>query len=183
MHKILFAASEAHPLIKTGGLGDIAGSLPNALSELGQDVRLVLPAYREALVNVEGFKVITHLHCADTAVRILESQIPGNRVPVWLVDAPHYFDRPGGPYADPAGRDWPDNAARFTLFARAVTELSVGRAGLNWQPDLVHCNDWQTGLIPALLASETQRPATVFTIHNLAYQGLFSREIFDLLDL
>jgi len=183
MHKILFAASEAHPLIKTGGLGDVAGSLPIALSELGQDVRLVLPAYREALAQIEGFQVIAAFQCADTAVRILESQLPGSPVPVWLVDAPHYFDRPGGPYLGPDGRDWPDNAARFAVFARAVTALALGRAGLAWLPDLVHCNDWQTGLIPALLSLESSRPATVFTLHNLAYQGLFSREIFELLGL
>ena len=183
MHKILFAASEAHPLIKTGGLADVAGSLPIALSELGQDVRLVLPAYREALARIEGFSVIATIQCADTAVRILESQLPGSPVPVWLVDAPHYFDRPGGPYLGPDGRDWPDNAARFALFGRVVADLALGRVGLAWQPDLVHCNDWQTGLIPALLALEPSRPATVFTLHNLAYQGLFAREIFKLLDL
>ncbi len=183
MHKILFAASEAHPLIKTGGLGDVAGSLPVALSQLGEDVRLVLPAYREALAHVEGFKVIASIRCAGDAVRILESQLPGSPVIVWLVDAPQHFDRPGGPYADPDGRDWPDNAARFALFARAVIALALGRAGLAWQPNLVHCNDWQTGLIPALLAHEDSRPATVFTLHNLAYQGLFAREIFELLDL
>lgn len=183
MHKILFAASEAHPLIKTGGLGDVAGSLPIALSELGQDVRLVLPAYRESLARVEGFKVITAFQCAGTAVRILESQLPGSPVPVWLVDAPQYFDRPGGPYLGPDGRDWPDNAARFALFARVVADLALGRAGLAWQPDLMHCNDWQTGLVPALLALESRRPATVFTLHNLAYQGLFAREVFDSLDL
>ena len=183
MHKILFAASEAHPLIKTGGLADVAGSLPIALSELGQDVRLVLPAYREALARVEGSQVIANIQYAGNAVRVVESQLPGSAVPVWLVDAPEYFDRPGGPYLGPDGRDWPDNAARFTLFARVVADLALGRAGLAWQPDVVHCNDWQTGLVPALLALESRRPATVFTLHNLAYQGLFAREVFASLDL
>ena len=69
---------------------------------------------------------------------------------------------------------WPDNAARFALFARAVCAVAMNQAGLDWKPDLVHCNDWQTGLVPALLTLEEERPTTVFTIHNLAYQGLFS---------
>ena len=102
---------------------------------------------------------------------------------LYLIDAPEYFDRSGGPYSTPEGKDWPDNAARFALFAQAVCALAMNQAGLDWKPDLVHCNDWQTGLVPALLSRQTERPATVFTIHNLAYQGLFDFTTFNALQL
>lgn len=184
MPKVLFAVSEAHPLIKTGGLADFAGSLPVALQELRHDVRLVLPAYRPVLVQARAWREVARLELpGHQAARILEGAQPGTRVTCWLVDAPELFDRPGGPYSDANGHDWPDNAARFTLFARAVVQLALDEAGLNWRADIVHCNDWQTGLVPALLSCEAQRPATLFTIHNLAYQGLFPAEQFQTLEL
>ncbi len=174
---ILFASSEAHPLIKTGGLADVSGSLPRTLKNSRQEVRLIMPAYPQAIAAAGALQCVAELTLpvARTPVRILLGRLPNSRVRLYLVDAPEYFDRPGGPYGEPGGTDWPDNAARFALFARAVCELAMDRAGLNWRPDLVHCNDWQTGLVPALLASEAQRPATLFTIHNLSYQGLFDR--------
>lgn len=183
--KILFATSEVHPLIKTGGLADVSGSLPTALKRLRNDVRIILPAYRQALDQVGKTKVAATLRlpvCPDP-VRILEGRLPSSTVPVYLVDAPSYFDRPGPPYSDPNGHDWPDNGARFAAFCRAVVELAQDRAGLHWQPSIVHCNDWQSGLAPAFLARETPRPATIFTIHNLAYQGIFSRDVFAALQL
>lgn len=175
MSKILFCTSEAHPLIKTGGLGDVSASLPPALAELGEDVRIILPAYRQLMervgdsVSVARLSIIGALH----EVEILEAHFSDTGLPLWLVSAPEYFDRDGGPYSAPDGHDWIDNPQRFALFARAVVELAMDRAGLGWKADLVHCNDWQTGLVPALLSLETKKPATVFTIHNLAYQGLF----------
>ncbi|HHC73268.1 MAG TPA: glycogen synthase GlgA [Thiotrichales bacterium] len=183
--KILFATSEALPLIKTGGLADVSGSLPPALRALGAEVRLILPAYRgmamaaDAREVVSAFPVEEH----DMEVRLLEGHLGESGIPVWLVDAPSLFDRPGGPYADPKGRDWPDNAGRFALFARAICAVALDHAWLDWKPDVVHTNDWQTGLVPALLAGADQRPATLFTIHNLAYQGLFPGETFTQLHL
>lgn len=173
-NKILFIASEAHPLIKTGGLGDVAGALPVALHGLDQDVRLLLPAYREAMRRIEDLEVASLLLQDDPdPVRILSGTLPGSTVPVWLVDSPRHFDRAGNPYVGPDGRDWPDNAERFAAFARSAVAIALNRAGLDWQPDIAHCNDWQTGLVPALLSLHAPRPATVFTVHNLAYQGLF----------
>ncbi|MEQ6341082.1 MAG: glycogen synthase GlgA [Gammaproteobacteria bacterium] len=173
-HKILFAASEAHPLMKTGGLADVAGSLPVALKSLRQDVRLIIPAYRDVLARAGKLTLVNPVLAGFAEpVRILEGKLPGSTLKVWLVDAPAWFDRPGNPYLGPDGKDWPDNAQRFALFARAVAAVARNQAGLDWQPDVVHCNDWQCGLIPALLAQDATRPATVFTIHNLAYQGLF----------
>ena len=183
--KILFAASEAHPLIKTGGLGDVAGSLPQELKRLRHDVRLILPGYRAVMAGAGQLTLVRELQLpgADAPVRLLQGFLPDSKAVLYIVDSPSHFDRPGGPYAGPDGKDWPDNAARFALFCRAVTEIAQGRAGIDWRPQLVHCHDWQTGLIPALLALEPQRPSTVFTIHNLAYQGLFDWNTFAALHL
>jgi starch synthase len=182
---ILFAASEAHPLVKTGGLADVAGSLPRAIKNSQQDIRLILPAYPAAIANAGELKPVAGLELpgATAPVRLLQGWLPHTRVRLYLVDAPEHFDRPGGPYSSPQGGDWPDNAERFALFARAVCSVAMDRAGLQWQPGIVHCNDWQTGLVPALLSMEKQRPATLFTVHNLAYQGLFDRDRFQALQL
>ncbi len=181
--KILFASSEAYPLIKTGGLGDVSGCLPPAIKALKQDIRLVLPAYQTVLQHQGRLTTVAQFTLPLGRVRILERQLPGSRVKVWLVDCPPFFDRPGNPYQGPNGLPWPDNAERFALFCHAVCALALNQADLHWQPDLVHCNDWQTGLVPALLSRHKKRPATLFTIHNLAYQGLFPEATFPALDL
>ncbi|HEC16345.1 MAG TPA: glycogen synthase GlgA [Sedimenticola sp.] len=182
--KILFAASEAQPLIKTGGLADVAGSLPPALRRLNHDVRLILPAYPEAVEKAIPLKTLATLHLPDhhEPVRLLSGTLSGH-LPLYLVDAPSLFERVGNPYTGPDGNDWPDNAQRFALFCRAIASVALNQAGLDWQPDLVHCNDWQTGLVPALIHSEGNRPATLFTIHNMAYQGIFDHAIFRKLQL
>ena len=178
--RILFATSEAYPLIKTGGLADVSGSLPRALLSLGHDVRVLLPGYTDALVNARaaGIKKISELTLDGYTVNVLESRLPGSRVKSWLLDCPALFDRAGNPYLDENGQPFPDNDRRFLILSRAAAELACDRGGCDWLPDILHCNDWQTALAPALLSAETQRPATVFTIHNLAYQGLFSYDAF-----
>ncbi len=183
--KVLFVSGEAHPLVKTGGLGDVSGALPVALEAQRNSVRLVIPAYRSALAKAGDVKEVARLDLpgAPAPVRILEGRLPGHKLPLWLVDSPSHFDRDGGPYQAPDGGDWGDNPERFTLFARAVVELACDRAGLGWAAEVVHCNDWQTGLVPPLLSLESPRPATLFTIHNLAYQGVFDRATFDRLGL
>ena len=185
IHKILFVTSEAHPLIKTGGLADVSGSLPAALKTLRRDIRILMPAYKSARARIGRHTRKAQLKAPGFPddIAVLEGHLPGTRIPVWLVDSPRHFDRDGGPYADSQGRDWPDNAERFTVFNRIAELLALNQAGLDWQPDIVHCNDWQSGLTPALLARSTPRPATVFTIHNLAYQGLFNWETFQGLHL
>lgn len=176
--RILFAASEAYPLIKTGGLGDVAGSLPRALAGLKQDVKLILPAYADVLNRAGRLKTVGEFPLRHYHVRLLAGTLPGSRVPSYLVDCPELFNRPGNPYLGTDGHPWPDNALRYTLFAEVVVQVANNQLGLNWQPDLVHCHDWQTGLIPALLSRQANRPGTVFTIHNLAYQGLFPYQTF-----
>ncbi len=173
MKKILFVTSEAHPLIKTGGLADVSSSLPKALAELGQDVRLILPNYGALNLNNQvnfcsEFTVGTH------TIRLLETKLPDSSVLVWLIDCPEYFGMAGNPYVDGFGHSYANNAERFALFCRAAIEVAMNRVEIDWKADIVHCNDWQTGLIPALLSMEYECPQTVFTIHNMAYQGLFS---------
>lgn len=183
-YRILFCASEAYPLIKTGGLADVAGSLPRALHNMKHDVRLVLPAYQSVLAGLKSRPQLRYqTRVGDYAVGIMQTTLPGTRVPVWLVDCPALFDRPGNPYHDEQGQPWPDNAQRFALFNQVIVRLANNQFGMDWQPQVVHCNDWQTGLVPALLSEQAQRPATVFTIHNLAYQGMFDRAAFELLQL
>lgn len=172
MKKILFVTSEAHPLIKTGGLADVSGSLPKALAELGEDVRIIMPNYQSIKTN-EDIRYLSTVHVNNYAVNILETRLPDANVIVWLVDCPEYFNYPGNPYVDEHGKPWANNAERFALFCRVTVEVAMNRSWLDWKPDIVHCNDWQSGLVPALLSLEYSRPATVFTIHNMAYQGIF----------
>ncbi len=183
MSKILYLSSEAFPLIKTGGLADVAGSLPVELKKAGESVRLVLPAYPAVKKHSGKMKIIATHSYYNLPVTILESRLPGSTVKTWLVDCPAVFDRPGGPYADEHGIAWDDNALRFTVFCHAAVDIALNRLGLGWQPDVVHCNDWQTGLVPALLSLHKHRPASIFSIHNLAYQGNFSAQTFSDLHL
>lgn len=172
MKKILFVTSEAHPLIKTGGLADVSGSLPKALVELGEDVRIIMPNY-QAIKTTEEVRYLSTVYVNNYAVNLLETRLPGAGVIVWLVDCPEFFNFPGNPYVDEHGKPWANSAERFALFCRVTVEVAMNRSWLDWKPDIVHCNDWQSGLVPALLSLEYSRPATVFTIHNMAYQGIF----------
>ncbi len=183
--RVLVASSEAHPLIKTGGLADVAGSLPIALHDLGHDARLIMPGYPRAARQLRESSALCEVAItgAKGAVSIIEGRLPDHEVPVYLIDAPEYFCREGNPYTDLSGRDWGDNAERFLLFSRVVAQLAAGLPALGWRPDVLHANDWQTALAPALLHGVPERPATVFTIHNLAYQGLFDRATFDRIGL
>jgi starch synthase len=178
--RICFCASEAVPFAKTGGLADVAGALPAALASLpgaGCDVRIVLPAYRSIDRAKFGFRPIGRTAVpvggAQTEVEFLEGRLPDAPVPVYLVAHEPSFGR-AALYGE-GGRDYEDNLERFTVFGRGVLALP-GQIG--WSPDVVHCQDWQTGLVPAWLREEPRPPglhgaATLFTIHNLAYQGLF----------
>lgn len=185
MQKILFATSEAYPLIKTGGLADVAASLPRALLKLGQDVKILLPAYASVLEKAAeaGIKEIAKLEIEGYSVSLKQTRLPGTRVIVWLVDIPELFERTGNPYCGPDGNDWYDNHKRFYIFAKVAESIALNQVNLDWQPTVVHCNDWQTALIPALLSLHPNHPATVFTIHNMAYRGLFSYQAFAELNL
>ncbi|MDO9466636.1 MAG: glycogen synthase GlgA [Thiobacillus sp.] len=185
--KILFVASEAFPLVKTGGLGDVVYSLPHALHERGADIRLLLPGYRALLRQLEQVRIIGWLDVRGAegivSARILETRHPDFAFPLWIVDCPPLFDRAGNPYVNASGLDWPDNAERFTVFARVAALLAQDALDIGWQPGVVHAHDWQTGLIAAFLADQPLRPKTIFTIHNLAYGGHFSHTDFVRLQL
>jgi len=185
--KVLFVASEAYPLVKTGGLGDVLYSLPHALHGRGLDVRLVLPGYRALLRQLDQVRIIgwMDLRGAEGIVsaRILETRHPDFAFPLWIVDCPPLFDRPGNPYVNASGQDWEDNAERFVVFSRAAALLGQDSLDIGWKPDVVHCHDWQTGLVAAFLHELPVSPKTVFTIHNLAYGGYFSHTDFVRLQL
>lgn len=183
MSKVLYISSEAYPLIKTGGLADVSGSLPTALLKNSQDIRLLLPAYPEVLKNINSsktpkIKILAESSYYNLPVKIIETRLPGTKVIVWLVDCPAVFNRPGGPYTDQYGQEWSDNALRFAIYCHAAVDIALNNLSLMWKPDIVHCNDWQSGLVPALLSLHKNRPATIFTIHNLAYQGVFDHQTF-----
>lgn len=175
---VLFVTSEVYPLNKTGGLGDVAYSLPHSLVDQGADVRLIIPAYRDLLNQMTSLKLISRLDIPGNqcihSVRLLEATHPEFAFKLYLVDCQALFDRGGNPYIGSDGVDWTDNAERFSVFARVVTLMAMDRCDLGWKADVVQCNDWQSGLVPALLSGYDQRPKTVFTIHNLAYGGHFS---------
>lgn len=179
--RVLFCASEIVPLAKTGGLADVAGALPAALAERGVEVRLAMPGYRGVSVPGAAFRgpVTVSLGGERVEGRVSEGMLPGTTLPIWLIDQPSFFDR-AGLYGE-GGTDYPDNLARFTFFSRAVLQF-LGASG--WQPDVIHCHDWQTALIPVVLRAEGRRDVpTVFTIHNLAYQGVFAADQFPITGL
>ena len=168
--KVLEAASEIFPLVKTGGLADVMGALPGALAGQGLTVRTLVPGYPAVVAALEGAEAvyaIPSLH--GGAARVLSGQASGHDL--FVLDAPHLYDRTGNPYMGPDRHDWPDNPQRFAALARVAADIGLG-AIPGWVPDAVHCHDWQTGLAPAYLAlAGGARPRTVMTIHNLAFTG------------
>ena len=181
--RVLFATSECVPWVKTGGLGDVAGALTEALRRDGIDVRVLMPAYRS--LAAQAGKAVASIEATQRlpAAALLEATLPSG-VPALLVDCPSLFDRDGGPYQDANGSDHADNATRFALLSHVTARLSVESSPFRWQPDILHCNDWQTGPAPALVHhGATRRARTLLTIHNLAFQGVFDGDLTPLLGL
>ncbi len=177
--KVLFATSEAIPLIKTGGLADVSGALPPALRTIGVDCRLLLPGYPSVLKGVGQTREVCRLAGLprDTGAGLLAGNLPGSDTPIYILDMPEAFQRPGGPYQDALGYDHVDNAWRFALLSKAAAVLAGPASPLDWRPDILHCNDWQTGLAPAYLHYTPGGARTLMTVHNLAYQGIFPPQI------
>ncbi len=182
MKKVLFAASEVFPLAKTGGLADVAHALPRALRKLGLDVKITMPAYRGTRARLERPQLITDLAIRGQRFSVWEGRLPETDVEVRLLECAALYDREGDPYRDGSGEPWTDNARRFGYFCEAVARLATA-PGVTWRPDVIHCNDWQTGLIPAWLLTQPKPPQTVFTVHNLAFQGNYGRDAFEQLGL
>jgi starch synthase len=184
--KILFVTSEVHPLIKTGGLADVSASLPAALQALGEDVRLLIPGYSQVLDKLENKRTVASITVfpGQPEVKLLSAKMPQTGVPVFVLDAPQYFCRVAGPYQYELGGDWPDNAMRFGMLSRVAAMLGCASSPAGWQADVVHCNDWQSGLAPTYMhLSQSAHAKSVMTIHNLAFQGNFDREWLKPLDL
>ena len=173
--KVLFATSEVAPLIKTGGLADVSAALPVALAALGVDIRVLVPGYPQVM---DALKIRSRAATLPglpgiPPATLIASKLPSG-LPLLVVECPIY-DRNGGPYQDAAATDWQDNDLRFGLLSYVGALLSTpGTPFAAWKPDIVHCNDWQTGLTPVYLNYvHGPRARTVMTIHNLAYQGIF----------
>lgn len=174
--RILFAASEAVPWAKTGGLAEVANGLPRALAALGHDVRLLTPAYADTLANHSGLKPVRGFRPPLAGAGLLAAPTDADGLRTWLLTLPGISDRPGNPYQDDHGAEWRDNWRRFGELSRLAALLAGGRAGMRWRADILHCNDWQTGLAPVFCMLERIPAATVFTVHNLHYRGLFPAE-------
>jgi len=174
--RVLAVASEAYPLVKTGGLADAVGALPGALAAQGVEVMTLLPGYRAVLAAFgRGSTVLDLPDLFGGPARILTSRrVPG----ILALDAPHLFDRPGGPYVAPGGGEWGDNAVRFAALGRAAAAFAQAQ-----RIDVLHAHDWQAGLVPAYLRFAPRRIPCLFTIHNMAYQGKFPAAVFPLLGL
>lgn len=173
---VLSVASEVFPLVKTGGLADVAGALPRALAPEGVDMTTLVPGYPAVMRALEhGGSVLAVADLFGGPARVLSGTAEG--LALLVVDAPHLFDRPGNPYVGPDGRDWPDNPFRFAALARVAAMIGLGDLP-GWRPDVIHAHDWQTGLTAAYLAyADRPRPGTVITVHNLAFQGQFGPEL------
>lgn len=179
--KILFVTSEVSPLVVTGGLADVSGALPKALREAGHDVRIVLPYYSRLPALPESARkgvCIAHLGSHAAYGGLWETTLPDTDVPLYLIEHDHYFRRHGGPYDD-GSHEFYDNAERFCFFCQAALD---GIASTGWKPDVVHCHDWPTAPIPIYLKTTfANHPfwrgtPTLFTIHNLAYQGRYGAD-------
>ena len=176
---VLFITPEVHPLNKTGGLGDVSAALPVALRELKVDVRLLIPGYPQVLSGLKHKRKIAEFtaQAPFPSSTLLSARLPSGAsasVPVFVLDCPTLYQRGGGPYTDTAGHDWPDNALRFGLLSKIGAILASDASPLSWHPHIAHCNDWQTGLVPAYLHfHQGKKAASLMTIHNLAFQGVF----------
>lgn len=179
--KVLHVASEAIPFAKVGGLADVVGSLPLALSELGADVRLLIPAYKE--VKSTGLELKRTLDpweikMAEKPVEVSLLEKTEYPFKAYFLDCPEYYDRDGIYGPEPAV-GYNDNLQRYALLCKGALEICQL---LNWIPDVIHCHDWQTALLPAYITylretkSQFNKTGTLYTIHNLAYQGDFTKE-------
>ncbi|WP_218509492.1 glycogen synthase GlgA [Variovorax sp. dw_308] len=178
--RILQVSAEIFPLLKTGGLADIAGALPLALAAAGQEVRALLPGFPAILSGVKGLAPVADFQAPwGEAVRLLKGHIGtagAPDLPTYVIEAPSLYDRPGNPYEDGNRQPYADNHRRFALLGWAAARIAQG-LDPSWQPELVHAHDWHAALAPAYLAFAdwTGRPRvrSLYTIHNLAYQGVF----------
>jgi len=179
--RILQVSAELYPLLKTGGLADVAGALPAALAAAGQEVRALLPGFPALMAGVQDLQAVADFEAPwGERATLRRGRVAGRGegFAAYVVDAPGLYDRPGNPYEDDARQPYGDNHRRFALLGWAAARLADG-LDHGWQPEIVHAHDWHAGLAPAYLAFAAPRPGrprvrSVYTVHNLAYQGLFA---------
>ena len=170
MIRVLSVASECAPLVKTGGLADVAGALPAALEGHGVQMRTLIPGYPQVMAAIKGGERVAAWNSFfGGKARLVAAQASG--MDMLVLDAPHLFDRKGGIYLGPDGKDWPDNPERYAALSRAGAEVAGGKLP-GWMPDVVHCHDWQAGLLPYYLKRDARPVPSILTIHNIAFQGL-----------
>lgn len=168
--KVLSVTSECVPLVKTGGLADVAGALPGALKAKGIAVRTLIPGYPAVLEKIGKSKTVFEIaNCFGGQVTVLSAKHAG--LDLLVLDAPHLFDREHGIYLDGTGTDWPDNIERFAALSRVAAHIAAGAIS-DWQPDVVHCHDWQAGLAPYYMKLDGTSVCSVMTVHNIAFQGI-----------
>ncbi len=178
--RVLQVCAELFPLLKTGGLADVCGALPAALAARGVDIRVLVPGFPAMLRGVPDAQPVAVAASAagglPVGVRLLRGSMPNSSIPIYLIDAPLLFAREGNPYSDASGEAYADNHRRFALLGRIAAQLAAG-LDPQWSAELVHGHDWHAGLAPAYLRTAAlqgqRRVASVHTIHNLAFQGLF----------
>ena len=178
---VLFATSELFPLVKTGGLADVSSALPVALKEQGLAVSIIVPGYRSLLKKLKSAPTKTYIPADNFLfddVQIQQHRLPGTEIDLFVVCSEQLYDRDGGPYQNHDNLDWPDNAIRFTQFCRAIVAVAKQQ-----NVSLIHCNDWQTALVPALLKQEGSAIKSILTIHNMGYQGQYDASVFHQLSL
>ena len=176
--RVLFATSEAYPLIKTGGLADVSGALPKAISQLPNfkgDIKLLLPAYSAVLAKLKAPKTIANISVLGQDCSLITGKMPDSDIEVIAIKNAALYERTGGPYSDENGIDWLDNPLRFGVLSRMASLLCSDNSPIkNWLPDLIHCNDWQTGLAPAYMKLlDNSKTKSILSIHNIAFQGCF----------
>lgn len=171
MTRVLSITSECVPLVKTGGLADVAGALPGALAAHGVEMRTLLPGYRPVLAAQSKAKPVFDIHDLFGAPAQVRRGMLGKTV-LYILDAPHLFDRDGTPYLSPGGHDWADNPMRFA--ALSLVGAMIAAHGIeDWLPEVLHLHDWQAGLTPVYLRElgAAERVKVLMTIHNVAFQG------------
>ncbi|MFL9812942.1 glycogen synthase GlgA [Stutzerimonas sp. VN223-3] len=169
--KILFVTSELTDLVKTGGLADVSAALPRALADL-HDVRVLIPGYTQVMQCGEPIRIVGSVlsHGDLPTCRIGRLDMPDGLI-IYVLICPELYERDGLPYGDEQGQDWSDNPIRFARLCMAAADIAAGTACIRWTPDLVHAHDWPTGLTPAYMHWRGLSTPSIFTIHNLAYQG------------
>ena len=174
--RILHVAAEIYPLVKTGGLADVVAALPPALAARGLDTRVLVPGMPAIIAGMSDLKPLIRVGPAFGAavITLRIGRLPDSGLLAYVIDAPFLYEREGNPYVGPDGHDWSDNHRRFALLGWIAAHLASGELDSSWRPDVVHAHDWHAGLVPVYMGlCPGLKASSVFTVHNLAFRGIF----------